>query len=86
MYISWRIAGAGGNKKARIKVKRFKPEWLAQTIGGRKASLWLKPQVMDSGRGFAPCVRPAERDFSHMNVMVMVRRTRRAATAQGRIC
>lgn len=54
------MAGAGGNKKARIKVKRFKPEWLDQTIEGSKASLWLKPDVSDSGRALctvcpAPC-------------------------------
>ena len=54
------MAGAGGNKKARIKVKRFKPEWLDQTIEGSKASLWLNPDVSDSGRALctvcpAPC-------------------------------
>ena len=53
-----RMAGAGGNKKARIKVKRFKPEWLDQTIEGSKASLWLKPDVFTPGGRSAPCVQP----------------------------
>ena len=53
--------GCNSQKVKRTKVKSFKLEWLDETIAGNKTSLWLKPDVSDSGRALctvcpAPCV------------------------------
>ena len=42
--------GCNSQKVKRTKVKSFKLEWLDETIAGNKTSLWLKPDVSDSGR------------------------------------
>ena len=52
--------GCNSQKVKRTKVKSFKLEWLDETIAGNKTSLWLKPDVSDSGRALctvcpAPC-------------------------------